>query len=224
MEWFVVASWLGPQSSARLGIFAKAVAALCAALAIATLQAADIGYSVSEPPFVNGKRHGTQVVRYPDGSVLETPYVNGKRHGTEVERNPNIGIVKVTETPYVNGKRHGTQVERSQHDSGEIITKTPYVEGEKHGTAIMETSNGGLWRTPYVRGKIHGIRFVRYAFGVVVQTPYFEGKKHGTEVRTSEDGTVTEIDWANDNFIACRKTSGGTTVVNNGERRDCGKL
>ena len=39
---------------------------------------------VREIPYVNGRKHGTLVVRRTNGSAAEIPYVNGLLHGTRV--------------------------------------------------------------------------------------------------------------------------------------------
>lgn len=57
-------------------------------------------------PFVNGRVHGTSVLRHRDGGVTETPFVNGVRHGTETYRGTDGSR---SDTPYVDGEKHGTE-------------------------------------------------------------------------------------------------------------------
>ena len=58
---------------------------------------------------MDGSRHGKQVTRWSDGSVVETPWVEGTIHGTQVVTR---GTGTVIETPWVQGIIHGTQVVR----------------------------------------------------------------------------------------------------------------
>lgn len=145
---------------------------------------------VREALYVNGKKHGTEILRYANGTVRETPYVSGEIHGTEVYRYAGGGVM---ETPYVNGEIHGTAIIRDADGYG---SETPYVNGETHGTRIVRSSTDTV-ETPFVNGERHGTEVQRWAWGDVMETPWVNGERHGTQVKRSADGTVHETRWVN---------------------------
>ena len=104
----------------------------------------------------NGERAGKWVRRELSGYMWETPYVDGKKHGTEFLRDPDGAMLR--ETPYVDGERHGTAF--FHYGAGKLV-ETPYVNGKEHGTKVSHLADGGLIETPYVNGKEHGTAFYR---------------------------------------------------------------
>ncbi len=138
-------------------------------------------------PYVNGKIHGTQVLRLVDGFVRETPWVNGVRHGTSNSRSADG---TVNETPYVNGVEHGTSFTR--YADGRV-GQTSFVNGVLHGTNIWYI-NETRYEVPYVNGVEHGTQTVRRNNGNVTETPYVNGMRHGieTDIWTGDDGLVVE--------------------------------
>ena len=74
-----------------------------------------------------GKRQGSWVNRYADGTVYEGPYVDDKRHGQWVER-----------------------------DADGDVREGSYVDGKQHGQWVTHFASGDVWEGPYVDGKLHG--------------------------------------------------------------------
>ena len=74
-----------------------------------------------------GKRTGRWTYHSFANWVSEVPYVDGKKHGTEIDRGSSYGTVITT--PWVNGKRHGTKVERD--GDGNVVERVEYVNGVK---------------------------------------------------------------------------------------------
>ena len=74
-----------------------------------------------------GKRTGRWTYPYLANWVSEVPYVDGKKHGTEIDRGSSYGTVVTT--PWVNGKIHGTRVERD--GDGNVVERVEYVNGVK---------------------------------------------------------------------------------------------
>ena len=92
--------------------------------------------SVRETPYLNGVKHGTEVIRSADGDMIEVPYVNGLVHGTLVGHSADGGV---SEIPFVNGVEHGTAFTRLA-DGVEIFS--PYVDGWKWTTESLEGVSG----------------------------------------------------------------------------------
>ena len=155
------------------------------------------GY-MRETPYMDGKKHGTEFLRYSDGTMVrETPFVNGKEHGTAFY---HYGDGYMQETPYVDGKKHGLQI---HHLAEGGVTETPYVNGKEHGTAVYRRADGVVEETiPYVNGERHGTMVDLVANDprgdrAARETPYVNGKKHGTEVWRYPDGRVEKTEWVN---------------------------
>ena len=74
-----------------------------------------------------GKRTGRWTYHSFANWVSEVPYVDGKKHGTEIDRGSSYGTVVTT--PWVNSKRHGTRVERD--GDGNVVQRVEYVNGVK---------------------------------------------------------------------------------------------
>ena len=74
-----------------------------------------------------GKRTGRWTYRWAANWVSEVPYVDGKKHGTEIDRGSSSGTVFTT--PWVDGKVHGTVVERD--GDGNVVDRVRYVNGVK---------------------------------------------------------------------------------------------
>ena len=169
------------------------------------------GDHVDEGPYVDGKRHGRWVWRGAGGSVVEGPYVDGKEHGEWVIKyrwKDDEGRVSSMdeEGPYVDGKKHGEWVKRWSHGEME---RGPYVEGEKHGHWIERDYDGLVDEGLYVDGERHG-RWVdqwhwwdnagnrRVATG---EGPYVFGKMHGHWVVRAADGTTSEMEYRNGEWV-----------------------
>ena len=72
--------------------------------------------------------NGKQITPRSDGSKwLEMPYVNGKRHGTEIWYD-NDGRIWA-ETPYVDGRLQGVAIE--YYEDGAKSSETPYVDDNR---------------------------------------------------------------------------------------------
>lgn len=79
------------------------------------------------------------------GTVLEVPYVNGKKHGTEVERyyvsrdNPAFAgknTLRVRVMPWVNGVKHGSELYLFGNGS---VLECRYVNGTQIGDCSLRT-------------------------------------------------------------------------------------
>ena len=149
------------------------------------------GGGVSMGLIKDNKLHGLWTHKGPDGYVLETPYVEGKKHGTQIDRDAD----GISETPYVNGREHGTAVTR--FTNGTVI-ETHWANGKKHGSQILRLPTGGMKETPYVDDKKHGIEIFRHSNGIVEITPWVDDKLHGTQIIRFADGTVSKVQWVND--------------------------
>ena len=132
--------------------------------------------------YVNGKRRGRWVLRFPKGRMWEGPYVDGKMHGRWVFRGPEG---RMWEVLYVDGKRHGRYVGRTSDGN---VYGGLYVDGKRHGQWVIRYSRRHVQEGIYVDGKRHG-RWVERFRGTVYEGPYVDGKKHGRWVTRRPDGT-----------------------------------
>ena len=119
------------------------------------------------------EQEGRWVEFHDDGHMREIPYVNGRVHGTLVVRLTNSSGAEI---PYVNGQLHGTRVER---ESNGTVTETPYVDGQKHGMEVTRWADGGITETPWANGQIHGTLVSKRADGTVTEVPYINGDPGG---------------------------------------------
>ena len=117
-----------------------------------------------------GIPYGQWVKRDADGSVSEGPFVDGKRHGRWVKRNPD-GYVQ--EGPFVNDKQHGHWVIRL---SGSFVNEGPYVDGKPHGHWVTRYSDGSVYEGPFVDGKQHGQWVTRLSDGDVMEDTFVNGE------------------------------------------------
>ena len=97
------------------------------------------GDVVERTPFVQDRIHGTRFVSRWCGGEYETPYVDGKKHGTDVERKAEGGVAR--ETPSVEGKENG--LSRWRSDDGKRAREERYVEGNKDGLQFSHCWSDG---------------------------------------------------------------------------------
>ena len=130
----------------------------------------------------NGYRQGlwTDRISIRGGGVKEQkgPYVNSKRHGLWVERWPDIYSLKQAEGAYVAGKKHGNWVMRT--DDGRVGGGA-YVDGKKQGQWIDPSYPGGQWEGSYVGGKMHGHWVWRGLDGTTETEIYVNGRSLGKQ-------------------------------------------
>ena len=134
--------------------------------------------------YANGLETGLWIVREAEGTVQETPYVDGKRHGTEVKRfgdgggydhfgdpDPNV---RELETSYVDGWRRA-EIRRYADGS---VEETPLDGEDRHGTQVHRYADGRVRETPWVYDRKHGSEVHRDADGnVIEEILYIEGEK-----------------------------------------------
>jgi len=83
--------------------------------------------------------NGKQITPRSDGSKwLEWPYVNGKRHGTDIWYD-NDGRIS-SETPYVDGRRQGVAIK--YYKDGTKKSEEPWADGIRVGSGIEYRENG----------------------------------------------------------------------------------
>ncbi len=129
----------------------------------------------------NGYRQGlwTDRISTLTGGITEQkgPYVNSKRHGLWVERWPDIYSPKQAEGAYVAGKKHGKWV---THESDGSVGGGAYVDGKKQGQWI-EPYPGGQGEGSYVGGKRHGHWIWRGLDGTTETETYVNGRSLGKQ-------------------------------------------
>ena len=82
---------------------------------------------------------GKKITPRSDGSKwLEWPYVNGKRHGTDIWYD-NDGRIS-SETPYVDGRRQGVAIK--YYKDGTKKSEEPWADGIRVGSGIEYRENG----------------------------------------------------------------------------------
>ena len=130
----------------------------------------------------NGYRQGlwTDRISTWTGGVTEQkgPYVNSKRHGLWVERWPDNYSPKQEEGAYVDGKRHGKWI---THESDGRVGGGAYVDGKKQGHWI-DPYPVGQWEGPYVDDKRHGKWVFRDLDGTISEKEtYVNGRSLGEQ-------------------------------------------
>ena len=73
----------------------------------------------SKNPYVNGEKHGTEVIYRGDDRISKSiPWLNGKKHGKEKHWTA-VGYSQLPnkEIPWANGKKHGKEIERGRKGS-----------------------------------------------------------------------------------------------------------
>lgn len=89
--------------------------------------------------YKNGKRHGTFIITYSDGSLkVESIFKNDKLHGTYIEYYTHGGIKNIVN--YKNGKFHGTYKE--YFINGKIFRDLNFKNGKQHGLKTIYNSLG----------------------------------------------------------------------------------
>ena len=93
----------------------------------------DGGLQTGDGSFLDGKQHGTWVVRSSD-RVSEGLYVSGQRQGMWTSW-PTDGSVQ--ETPFVNGEANGRAIQCARNPSDVIAWVGSYVDGELSDTEMI---------------------------------------------------------------------------------------
>ena len=101
-------------------------------------------------PYVDGKRYGRWILRYPDGQLEEGSYVEGQLHGQWTLRFPDG---QVEEGPFERGKRHGQWVLRFV---GGGTGEGAYVNGEQHGRWVYRSADGSSCSVQFLNGEQQG--------------------------------------------------------------------
>ena len=99
--------------------------------------------SVSEGPYVEGKRHGKWVWRFPNGAAGGGSYVNGKKHGHWVD--------EVRGSHMQQGDYEDYTIQQSSYKAEGL-----YEEGKKQGLWVEHYRDGGTDEGSYVNDKRHG--------------------------------------------------------------------
>lgn len=96
-----------------------------------TVQTRDRDVIVSDVPYVNGRRHGVAVFRYPSGAMLaERTYRDGHFHGSVTEWMESGTLYR--EANYVNGHEEGAQ--RMYFDDGSLRANYVVRDGRRYGS------------------------------------------------------------------------------------------
>ncbi len=158
-----------------------------------------------------------KTTRYDNGGVKsKTPYVNGKKHGTEIRW--YYTAQKSREVMWRDGKKHGSETDWA-HD-GTKWCEVTWVNGERHGAQTMWLERDRKESETIFRNeKIHGIATSWGEDGTTVEYYYVQGNLF-SHLTVGREGDVIVTDFKlhptlpdnkskrnsqNKKIISCRK-------------------
>lgn len=95
-------------------------------------------YEISTP-YINGKKHGIEIISFGNGAHIDIPYLNGKKHGVMISHHSDGSVSRIS--TWKNGTRYGVMTRF--HESGYIaVISRIGKEGEVIETRTYEDYEG----------------------------------------------------------------------------------